>query len=167
MIKRRVVHLDAGDSFTFKVRGFVRALEVTKSYTSRRVVRIAMLTTPDDWSLFAVRFRLVHVGVAADTAGFAFLGMVGKVAVFVDQVADRVANEPDPIHEPGMQEPKIIHDRGTSNPPSNPGKPGDIGPNPPASPAAPQPLRVDVEPDTDVSIRKGPDQVEADRQRGH
>jgi len=165
MIKRRVIHLEGGDNFILSVQGFVRALDVTRALTSRRVARISMLTTPDDRQVYKVRFRLARADELAHIAGFHYLGMVGKVAVFVDQTAERFGGDPDPIHEPGMQD-KITHDHGTSNPPSNPGKPGDIGPNPPVSPAAPQPLRVDVEPDTDVSIRKGPDQVEADRQRG-
>ena len=166
MIKRRVIHLEGGDNFTLHVRGFVRAIDVTRALTSRRVARIAMLTTPDDRQLYAVRFKLARVDELAHIAGFHYLGMVGKVAVFVDHVAERFNEDPESIHESGMQEPKITYDHGTSNPPSNPGKPSDIGPTPPASLAAPQPLRTDERPDKDVSIRKGPDQVEADKARG-
>jgi len=94
MIRRRVVHLDAGNSFAFVVRGFVRALDVTRAQTGRRVVRIAMLTTPDDHQLYSVKFKLAKVGAIVDTGGFSYLGIVGRVAVFVDQTADRVPTEP-------------------------------------------------------------------------
>jgi hypothetical protein len=165
MIKRRVIHLEGGDSPTLHVRGFVRALDVTRALTSRRVARISMLTTPDDRQVYRVRLRLARVDELAHIAGFHYLGMVGKVAVFVDQTVERFDGDPESIHEPGMQD-KITHDHGTSDPPSNPGKPGNLGPTPPASPTAPQPLRDDERPDKDVSIRTGPDQVEADKTRG-